>query len=167
MTSLSSFITESAGLAMRRYRPYLLFALLTYLWCATGLDRLATLHSVTASEPADTVLMATEQARQLVVHHVGHRDAHEPAVADNADPLDDTDAASHGHGDHVVTYCDDDSEQATTGKDSKLNNVTPVALPTPVATTFACTRHLASRLTSEPVQRRASAEFARTVRLLI
>ncbi|NQD37646.1 hypothetical protein HPT27_11475 [Permianibacter sp. IMCC34836] len=149
---------------MRRYRHYLLFALLTYLWCATGLDRLASLQSVMSNEPADAVVVATEQARQLVVHHVGHQDVHEPGTLDLADADADS---SHGHGDHVVPYCDDDANQATPAKETKFNKLSPLALPAPVALAFAHLSSFTSSPSPEPVQRRASAEFTRTVRLLI
>ena len=150
---------------MRRYRHYLLFALLTYLWCATGLDRLASLYSVMSNEPADTVVVATEQARQLIVHHVGHQDAHEPGTLDLADAH--ADDGAHGHDDHVVSYCDDDATQATPAKETKLLKFTPVAVTAPAAWAFADTAAAFVLLTSEPVQRFASTEFVRTVRLLI
>lgn len=165
MTSSSAIIHEPSGRPMRRYRHYLLLALLTYLWCATGLDRLASLQSVMSNEPADTVVVATEQTRQLIVHHVGHQDAHEPGTLDLADAHSDDDA--HGHDDHVVSYCDDDASQATPAKETKLLKFTPVALPAPAACAFADTAIPSRSLASEPVQRRASAEFVRTVRLLI
>lgn len=150
---------------MRRYRHYLLLALLTYLWCATGLDRLASLHSVMGNEPADTVVVATEQARQLIVHHVGHQDIHEPGTLDLADAHADDEA--HGHDDHVVSYCDNDANQATPAKETKLHKFTAIALPAPAALAFADTAASLVAPASEPVQRRASAEFTRTVRLLI
>ncbi|MFN4292433.1 MAG: hypothetical protein ACOY3E_09540 [Pseudomonadota bacterium] len=165
MTTASATLYERSGHPMRRYRHYLLLALLTYLWCATGLDRLASLHSVMSNEPADTVVVATEQARQLVVHHVGHQDAHEPGTLDLADAHADDDA--HGHDDHVVSYCDDDATQATPAKETKLDKFTPVALPAPAAWAFAATASSPLSPASESVQRRASAEFTRTVRLLI
>ena len=74
---------------------------------------------------------------------------------------------AHGHDDHVVSYCDDDASQATPAKETKLLKFTPVALPAPAACAFADTAIPSRSLASEPVQRRASAEFARTVRLLI
>ena len=153
-------------LTMLRSRCYLMLVLLTYLWCATGMDRLASWRSVMKIESAGTVVVMAEKARQLVFHHVGHRDAHEPNTLE-VGTIAHADDSTHAHDDHVVTYCDDDSSQATTPKDNKLYKCFQLALPVPILVAFAADTSPFSTTPPEPVQRRASAEFTRTVRLLI
>lgn len=160
-----SFIAFPAlSILSMRVRPYLLLALLTYLWCATGIDRLASWSSVMNSEPAGAVIVMTEQARQLVIHHVGHQDRHEPNLEADVDAH--AEDVAHTHADHVVTYCDDDSNQATPAKDLNLCQDTATAVPLPILLAFATdTPYHPPQL--EQVKRRTTIEFVRTVRLLI
>ncbi len=147
---------------MFRSRYYLLFALLTYLWCATGLDRLASVSGVLSNESNSSFVMANDQPGQLVIHHVGHRDAHEPTVQDAGDGHDD----AHGHDDHVVPYCDD-SASATLAKEAKVGKPNTFAFVLSVALWLP--DHFTPyfpRPRSEPWHS-AALEFAHTLRLLI
>ncbi len=146
---------------MFRTRHYIVFALLTYLWCATGLDRIASL-GVFNSESDNAFVVAKVQPGQMVIHHMGHRDAHEPTVQDGDEAHDEV----HGHGDHVVPYCDDDSS-ATFAKEAKAGK--PPIFAVLVSYTQWLPQHVdsLSPLLRNGLLRSAALEFARTLRLLI
>lgn len=82
------------------------FCLLTYLWSATGLISIATVSAITNDHTSGQVVVIAGQDDEVIVHHVGHRDIHDPTANDANDANDTTGQmardADHGHSDHVL-----------------------------------------------------------------
>lgn len=89
---------------MRTHRKRIYwFCLLAYLWSATGLSSFAILASITDDHAAGEVVVMPGQDDEVIFHHVGHRDKHEPMVIDAHDATGQlASAVDHSHSDHVL-----------------------------------------------------------------
>ena len=79
------------------------FCLVAYTWAATCMGENLVIHSFVAEHPGASIVFEATPNQTLVVHHAGHRDAHEPNAVDNDEHNAIATANSvHGHADHVL-----------------------------------------------------------------
>ena len=67
----------------RRYRFTHGFCLVAYLWTATGLSQATFVNTLINTHARASVLLETAPDDEWFLHHVGHRDAHEPNAIDH------------------------------------------------------------------------------------
>ncbi len=86
-----------------QYKHPLWFCLVAYLWTATGMSDAASLNTLVNQHGRGSIVVETAADAQLIVHHVGHRDAHEPHAIDAEDRQYRGDTIhGHSHADHVL-----------------------------------------------------------------
>lgn len=128
---------------IHRTRVYWL-CLLAYLWSATGMSNVALMTALVDNHLSVPVVVITGPDDQVIVHHVGHRDVHEPTVVDTHEDaghlVGDT---SHAHSDHVLKLDSDPGGNGSVSKDHMLSNLLPAKLlgiaPRPTVTvSVAC-----------------------------
>ena len=154
---------------MLRRSSLLLLSLFAYLWTATCLGETLLIHQLSEHHDEPTVSVPADGGRELVFHHAGHQDEHEPTAADSH--THDHDAVSleddGHHGDHVVTLGCEQLASPALGKDFKVGK-TLLALPTATFIVSLNEQWPVRTLTyPRPTTRNALSEFVRTQRLLI
>ncbi len=115
---------------MRIHRPRIYwFCLLAYLWSATGMANMALVTALLDNHPSAPVVVMTGQQDEVIIHHLGHRDVHEPTVVDTQDDAGlragDT---RHLHSDHVLKLDADLGGNGPVSKHSKLFDPLPAKL---------------------------------------
>lgn len=100
---------------MLRRSSILLFALFTYFWSASCLGELLLIQQLSSGHDG-SMQLAADDGRELVFHHAGHQDSHEPSAIDAH-----TDDGEH-HDDHVVALGCEQSSSPSLAKDFKLGD---------------------------------------------
>ncbi|MBI2798693.1 MAG: hypothetical protein HYX63_00150 [Gammaproteobacteria bacterium] len=77
-----------------RFRITHWWCLVAYLWAATGMGDTALVNALLDADGHDSIVFEPAPDAELIAHHVGHRDAHEPHAIDNA--------AHPTHADHIL-----------------------------------------------------------------
>lgn len=121
-----------------RYRSIGWLCLVAYLWAATGLSDAVSLKTLVNEHGHGSIVFEPAADAELIVHHVGHRDAHEPHTIDTAYKQCEGDTSQgHSHADHVLKL---DGTKQTNGflakdlkvpkfLDDELLTITPVIDP--------------------------------------
>ena len=133
------------------------FCLMAYLWTATGLSQATFVSALIDTHPRASVIIEAAPDGELLLHHIGHRDAHEPNAIDHEHPATAGMAECCGsHADHVVKLDGEAQRGAPSAKDSKsppslpaslfaakafADSLTPPRLPSPDATAQIASRN--------------------------
>ncbi len=108
---------------IHRQRVYW-FCLLAYLWSATGMGNVALIAALVSNHLTAPVVVVTGQDDEVIVHHVGHRDVHEPTAVDTQDNSGRlAGEAHHEHSDHVLKLASDTYGKGPAFKDDTLSSV--------------------------------------------
>ncbi len=104
---------------MLRRSSILLLVLFTYFWSASCVGELLLIQQLSSGHESG-MQMARDGGRELVFHHAGHQDAHEPDALDAHGP--DASAVSDHHDDHVVALGCEQLSSPSLIKDFKLGD---------------------------------------------
>lgn len=144
-----------------------MLCLLSYLWVSTGIANAMQVQHASAAEPTARIIV-DETRHSLIVHHLGHRDQHEPKASET----------TANHSDHVVklSCAHPDfsalSSHITLAKDTVAADVLLAYLPPPVSsyTLLAQTMLVAQQpppATAPPSSRNASIAIVQLTQLRI
>ena len=104
----------------RRYRFTHGFCLVAYLWTATGLSQATCVSTLINTHARASVLLETAPDDEWFLHHVGHRDAHEPNAIDHErHAATSSTACSDSRADHVMKFDGNAQASAPIAKDFK------------------------------------------------
>lgn len=89
---------------MKRPSPIAIwFSLCAYFWAALGVAEAAQVEAVVARHAQQSIMIDASAADELLVHHLGHRDGHEP----HANVCVQSSDACALDADHVIKLGDD------------------------------------------------------------
>ena len=102
--------------------------IVAYFWAATGIAEAAQLDTVISQHSQSSVIVDSSSDARLVIHHVGHRDAHEPHSVDSNDRLvAPINVTGVPHVDHVINLNCSQEFSGLTAKDVKAPQLLALA----------------------------------------
>ena len=106
---------------MKRRSPFVCWlCIVTYFWVAMGIAEAAQLDAVMMQHSRSSVIVDSSSDATLVIHHVGHRDTHEPHGAESNDRLlASNDSTADPLADHVINLNCSQEFSGLTVKDIK------------------------------------------------
>lgn len=156
---------------MRRRSSLLLISLFAYLWSATSVGEALLIHQLAKHHNEATVVVPVDAGRELIFHHAGHQDAHEPTAIDvhaHADqPAAHAQTDDGHHGDHVVVLDNDQPASASLIKDVKFNNLLLTLPAISYVTSLSGTPLVTLALRPAPSTRNSALSTLKLTRLLI
>ena len=109
---------------MKSSRFVHLLCLFAYLWASTGVAETLLVHTTIAEHAGTAIVFEPTADNEVLIHHVGHRDAHEPDAIDHEDEgYQSLTAHSEKHSDHVLKLHGADQSVALAAADFKLSKI--------------------------------------------
>lgn len=149
---------------MKRPSPLVVWlSLCAYFWAALGVAEAAQIDAVVAGHAQQSIMIDASVADELLVHHLGHRDGHEPHASACVQSTD----ACAVDADHVIKLGDDHTLSGPLAKSAAAATLTALAACVGAMVCAWAPRAQLLPAPSIPVSRNSSTASVKLARLRI